>query len=207
VERVVTFRSQMGTLKPLFKDMVGLDGDRFDYLTTIARDFEAGQAAVIGYTGTNRSLEMPIEFAPPMSHHLDATSPHDNGWIARTQILSEHDDLPEEELRPAPWDATLPEDLNFEPLSLSEEEPVAAFADQCLNETDGSKIGVGELYETMRAFVDNNDLEGIPPKNHFGRMLGEELDFEREKVQRNGDREMVYYGIQFTAQGERFRPD
>ena len=41
----------------------------------------------------------------------------------------------------------------------------------------------------------------------FGRMLGEQLDFDREKVQRNGDREMVYYGLRFTAQGGRFRPD
>lgn len=207
VERVVTFRSQMGTLKPLFKDMVGLDGDRYDYLTTIARDFEAGQAAVIGYTGTNRSLEMPIEFAPPMSHHLDATSPYDNGWIARAELLTDHDDLPDEELRPAPWDATVPEELAFEPLSLSEDEPVAAFADRCLDETDGSKIGVGELYEAMQAFAGHNDLDGVPPKNHFGRMLGEQLDFDREKVQRNGDREMVYYGLRFTAQGERFRSD
>jgi len=207
VERVVTFRAQMGTLKPLFKDMVGLDGDRFDYLTTIARDFEVGQAAVIGYTGTNRSLEMPIEFAPPMSHHLDATSPYGDGWIARTKILTDHDDLPDEELRPAPWDATVPEELDLAPRSLSEDEPVATFADRCLDETDGSKIGVGELYEAMQAFADHNDLDGVPPKNHFGRMLGEQLDFERKKVQRSGNREMVYHGLRFTAQGERFRPD
>jgi len=207
VERVVTFRSQMGSLKPLFKDMVGLDGERHNHMTTIARDFDVGQAAVIGYTGTNRSLEMPLEFAPPMSHHLDATSPYDNGWVARAKLLTDHDDLPDEELRPAPWDATVPEELDFEPLSLSEDEPVVAFADRCLSEADGNGIGVGELYKAMQAFAEHNDLDGVPPKNHFGRMLGEQLDFEREKVQRDGDRKRVYYGLRFTAQGERFRPD
>lgn len=205
VERVVTFRSQMGTLKPLFKDMVGLDGERHNYMTTIARDFDVGQAAVIGYTGTNRSLEMPLEVAPPMSHHLDATSPHGDGWQARVEILSEHDDLPDEELRPAPWDASIPSDLEFDSLSLSEDDPVEAFANNCLSECDDDSVGVGTVYDALEAFLKKNGHDDAPPKNVFGRLLGNELDFDREQIQKNGDREVVYHGLRFTATGEQYR--
>lgn len=210
VERVVTFRSQMGTLKPLFKDMVGLDGDRFEHMKTIARDFDTGQAAIIGYTGTSRSLEMPVEFAPPMSHHLDATSPYDDGWIARVRILQERDDLSDEELRPAPWDATLPEELEFEPLSVKEgrdKGPVERFADECLQEQSNGEIVFDELYETLEAFADEKDIdEELPPRNIFGQKLAAELSFDKEKKMEQGERDTIYHGLAFTAAGERFRP-
>lgn len=211
VERVVTFRSLFGTIKPLFSEMVGLDEGRYDHLKTIAREFEPGQAAVLGFTGTSRDLEMTIEFAPPMSHHLDAESSIDDGWIARTKLPDRYPRIPDEEFRDCPWETDVPEALEFEELDIADDRgAVELFADKCLTESSGSKLGMNNLWDAMLTFCEEMgyDKDDVPSRNSIGMQLSDHVVLEdRQQTTIDGELQTAYYGVAFTPEGQRYLSD
>lgn len=200
VERVVTFRSQVGTLKKLFRELIGLDSDRANHMYTIASDFSVGQCAVIGKSGSDRPFEMPITFAPPMCHHIDAQEGED-GWDVRVETLQGVDELPDEELREIPWDMALPEELQFGQIEGDESPtPTHAFINDCMEESEGTTLIADDLNKAMRSYFAEFGTDP-PAMNVFGQKLSESLEYDKEIKRVEGRQQTVYTGIDLTTAG------
>lgn len=97
--RIFCFNGQKPDIKRVFNTRIDPDGDPEE---TVA-GYETGKCALVSDDG----YQMPIKFAPPRSHHLDAKSDGD-AFSFRTRV-----DGLNEELQPAPWDASVPKRLQF----------------------------------------------------------------------------------------------
>jgi hypothetical protein len=208
VERVVSFRSQYGTLKNLFSDMVGLDDDRYHYMNKIARRFETGEAAIIGKTGMDSDLEMTISWAPPMCHHLDQQDGHGSGWRARVALSKRYDCVPTEEFDDAPWDPTVPEALQFERLELEEEElDVQTFVEACLQPSEGDRVTADRVDSTARSWANHNDTDA-PSRKALGMAIKKVYDgVNSYRERQDGEKVRFYDGLTLSPTGHRFTDD
>lgn len=94
---IFTFQGQKSDVKKIFQT-------RVDTTTPVedVSQYDIGQCAHVSGNG----YKLPIRFAPPRSHHLDAKRDGD-GLSFRTTV---EEDV---ELEPAPWSAAIPERLSF----------------------------------------------------------------------------------------------
>ena len=96
--RVFCFRGQKPDIRKVFQTRVSPRGDPEEKIS----QYDDGVCALVSEEG----YSMPIQFAPPRCHHLDAATDGD-GFRFRAQY---HD---HETLEPAPWETAIPERLAF----------------------------------------------------------------------------------------------
>lgn len=98
-DHILAFRGHIPDVKRIFKTRV----DNTAPAETVAQYRDPGMCAFV----SERGYRLPIRFAPPPSHHLEAKDEGD-GLSFRTRV-----DETNEELIDAPWDADLPARLSF----------------------------------------------------------------------------------------------
>jgi hypothetical protein len=114
--RIYCFGGQKPDVRRVFSTRI----DDTDPVEHVAQ-FETGRCALVSGDG----YKMPLQFAPPRCHHLDADRDGD-GFSMRARALEN------EVLRETPWSAEIPERLAFES---GEKTPEEQFFDECLRET------------------------------------------------------------------------
>lgn len=98
-DHILAFRGHIPDVKRIFKTRVDNTGPA----ETVAQYQDPGMCAFV----SERGYRLPIRFAPPPSHHLEAKDEGD-GLSFRTRV-----DESDEELIDAPWNADLPARLSF----------------------------------------------------------------------------------------------
>lgn len=158
-DHIYTFRSHVPDVKNIFKTRL----DDTDPAETVAQFEQPGKCALVNEDG----YTMPIQFAPPPCHHLEAKE-DGSGLGMRARV-----DETGEKLLPAPWNANVPERLKFEP---EPDDPVEKFCEKFLTYTgDQSDYVVkSELEDAYADWADVNDYKLYGTKtlhkkvvNHF----------------------------------------
>lgn len=180
--RIFAFGGQKPDIKKVFKTRVD-DTSPAEKVS----GYNDGQCALVsgdGYT-------MPIQMAPPRCHHLDAKNDGNGlGYRAR------HPDL-NEELEPAPWNATVPPRLRF---GMEAKSPVARFWNDSITQTDDGRDFV--LKEDItEAYSKWSDVNGEPARSHnrLHEWIAQNKNVERGKTTRHGrgeKRRPCYWAIE-----------
>lgn len=87
IDRVMSFKNSPGAVRSVFDEVTGSTQKRH---ASKVQHFDRGECVVVGseWLSTNQSFVMPVQWAPPMCHHLDSeTEPA--GWYARVDYLDE----------------------------------------------------------------------------------------------------------------------
>lgn len=171
--RVFAFAGQKPDIKKVFRTRV----DNTNPAETVAT-FDPGKCALVSGDG----YSMPIQMLPPRMHHLDAK--HDgDGLGARARYLDH------EELRPAPWESTIPPRLRFSDMDRG---PVAEFIYQHV-ELTGSNDDLVVKQEMTDAFNDwyLTDYGGEAEQAHNAvcKLIKRKTDIE------DGERQVEGYDI------------
>lgn len=142
-DRILCFRGHVPDVKQVFKTRL----DNTTPAEKVAQFEEPGKAALVGEDG----YTMPIQFAPPRCHHLEAKQ--DGSGLAMRARVDETD----EELIPAPWDAEVPSRLTFEDLP---DDPVAKFCEKYVERTNNFDDFVikQHLTDTYNEWARANDM-------------------------------------------------
>ena len=178
--RVFAFAGQKPDIKKVFRTRV----DDTNPAETVAT-FDPGKCALVSGDG----YSMPIQMLPPRMHHLDAK--HDgDGLGARARYL-EH-----EELRPAPWDSTIPPRLRFDDM---ERGPVAEFVHQHVEKT-GSKDDVVVKKRFTEIFNDWATANGYTEQSHISvcKLLQRKTDIDDAEPVVDGKQRASWVGIILT---------
>ena len=148
--RIFAFGGQRPDIKKVFQTRIG-SSTANEQAPKVAK-YGNGKCAMVSGDG----YSMPIQMAPPRMHHLDAKT-DGNGLRFR----SEHPTL-DEELREAPWDASIPPRLRFDNVDPS---PIAEFWYECVRQTQNGEGWVlrGAMHEAYIEWAEANDK---PPKSH-----------------------------------------
>lgn len=147
--RIYAFGGQKPDIEKIFRTRVNPRGNPEEKVAK----YENGRCALVG--GSVDGYKMPIQFAPPRHHHLDAKKDGD-GFSFRTQVLEN------EELQPAPWDVSVPDRLKFEEES---DDPVIQFFEKFLTYT-GNKNDYTVKEEITEAYNDWADVNGYKIESH-----------------------------------------
>jgi len=147
--RIFAFGGQRPDIKKVFSTRLG-SSDANDHAPTVAK-FDPGKCALISGDG----FRMPIQMAPPRSHHLDAKE-DGNGLGFRVRHIES------EELRDAPWSADIPGRLAFDDLP---DGPIAGFVRAHLDRTHDADDKVLKD-EVTQAYSEWSALHDEPPKQH-----------------------------------------
>lgn len=178
--RIFAFSGQKPDIKKVFRTRV----DDTDPAERVAQ-FGTGECALVsgdGYT-------MPIQMAPPRCHHLEAGS-DGNGLGFRCRHLDT------EELRPAPWDASVPSRLQF---GMKSKSPIARFwADAIVDTGNGRDFVLKE--DITNAYSKWADVNGEAAKDHdrLHKWISENTDAESGQTKRHDrgdDRRRCYWAI------------
>lgn len=189
-DHILAFEGFVPDVKQIFKTRV----DETDPVERVAQFAEPGRCAFV----SERGYQMPIQLAPGRSHHLEA-SMDGRGLGFRARV----DETPERML-PAPWDASVPERLQFYGGPSS---PMEVFFEQYITATGSQddfavKEFVTEAYNEWAAANGHDVMEGQTGhkqlhsslKNYFG--LSSETD-GRPTV--DGKRRTVHYTIRLDT--------
>lgn len=198
IERVITFRAHRNNVDEVFRSLIG--GDNDTYVNKISRNFNIGQAAAVGYTGSNRPFEMPIKAFPPMSHHYDARR-EDSGWTVRVDAL---DHL---EFRDSPWSAEVPDRLKFSNGSRKPRDPVGKFVFECISkEGNATWEPLEEVYGAYLEYARENDHD-VLSKVQFGKKYLESFntDAENKRKMINGVNFRRYTATKLNKSGMEWR--
>jgi hypothetical protein len=168
VDRVVMFKLKSAVAAGVFKTLTGEHNDRY---ASRVSGFDRGKAAVLGaqWLSTGRDFEMPIEWIPPLCHHLDAENDEEpDGWRARARFKDG------EELRASPYsiaDDPILGESSDQPNDPSEETP-DGFEDfvDLFHVTDdyNDTLVKGEVYDAYCDFAEEHDMDQTSPQ-WFGR--------------------------------------
>lgn len=113
-----------GHKKDIQKIINTRENPRGDPADKISR-YEDGQCCLVS---SKVGYKMPIQFAPPRFHHLDAQEDGD-GFSFRANC-----DATDESLEPVPWDVSIPERLTFDQFDTGS--PVEQFCDVAIESTN-----------------------------------------------------------------------
>ncbi len=179
--RVYAFGGQKPDIEKIFKTRVNPNGNPAQKVA----DYENGECALV--SGSIGGYKMPIKFAPPRHHHLDAQEDGD-GFTFRTKVLKD------EEMKPSPWDASVPDRLLFTDES---DDPVIKFFEKFLTYT-GNETDYTVKEEITDAYNDWADVNGYKIVGH--NRLHEKLvkHFELDKSESryrptvNGEQKMAH---------------
>lgn len=190
--RIYAFGGQKPDIKKVFATRV----DDTSPASKVA-GYEKGECALVSGDG----YQLPIQFAPPRSHHVDAKAGED-GLTARVE-----DDSVPDEWAPAPWDASIPDRLRFESVP---DGPVARFLDEHLTSTGDMddflpKTAVTEAYN---AWAQANGEEVREHKQVHRRIskVGELEDGQTRRADADG-RVAVYWGQEIRNDPRRLTDD
>lgn len=171
--RVFAFNGHQPDIKTVFRTRV----DETDIAEKVST-YETGKCALVhsdGYT-------TPIQMAPPRMHHLDAKQDGD-GLGARVKYLDG------EELREAPWDATVPPRLRFDEFG---DDPLGEFIFDHVEITKDrdDRIVKQDFSDAYNAWARANDTQ---TKSHQAicRWIHAHLEIEDGQP----DRKTVWYGL------------
>lgn len=178
---------------------------------------ETGVAGVVGQVQPaidHREIEYlsPVEVVPAPFHHYD--DDHDpTGWYMRNEYLGEDLRRPAD-LEGIDWGDQQPDDLEIDsakrPDPDSDESPdpnlhpMAAFVDECIEETGQSNhwVPTADVRMAYNQWAEDNDIETIDSASVFGRRFSDGLRMELDKQNRNGEK--AYIGLVFTESGEEY---
>jgi hypothetical protein len=147
--RVFAFGGHKPDIKKIFSTRVGSSEAR-QHAPKVT-NYDDGRCALVSGDG----FSMPIQFAPPRAHHLDAKT-DGNGLGFRTRHLED------EALREAPWNATIPARLQFDD---TPDSPVIRFWEAHVEESDDPEA-VLLKEDVTEAYHKWSDLQDETKKAH-----------------------------------------
>ncbi|MFD1526034.1 hypothetical protein ACFR9S_06920 [Halolamina salina] len=165
-DHIYCFQSHVPDVKNIFKTRL----DDTDPAETIAQFEQPGKCALVNEDG----YTMPIQFAPPPCHHLEAKE-DGSGLGMRARV-----DETGEKLLPAPWNANVPARLKFDD---TPDDPVAEFCEKFIDQTNDMndyavKEYITDTYNEWAKVQDkkimSHDKIHRRVKNHFD--LGDDTD-------------------------------
>lgn len=161
--RVFCFRGQKPDIRKVFKTRVNPAGNPEQKIS----QFDDGVCALVSDDG----YSMPIRFAPPRCHHLDASTDGDGlSFRARTR-----DD---EQLEPAPWDTSVPERLEFEG---AKKDPVQEFYDKFVTRTAGQdRLFRKELVSAYESWAEEHG-HNVPRNGYLYSRLRDRYDIDKNE--------------------------
>lgn len=204
IDRVLMFNLPAGIARSIFSKQTGSNQQSN---AKKVQGFKPGECAVIGdqWLSTGRSYEMPLEWAPPMCHHLDAEEDPD-GWRARVQYRDA------EEFRDSPYSldgtgVSRVTEWAEAPEVRDSPEAFTEFVEEALEydrdpETRIPKTAVREAYVE---FADRNGAERPKASHQIGRWLREfypEEVVEVGKMRVAGGRVNAYICLTLTEYGD-----
>jgi hypothetical protein len=209
VDRILMFKLQAGAAEYLFDK---LTGDEYSTHARSVSEFDIGECAVVGsgWIDTGQSFAMPVQWAPPMCHHLDAEDEDQpGGWTTRVQLLDS------EEFRESPFELEEDDGLGV----YSEEQRKARrmapdgfeeFAEECLRYVDdvAERVPTADVRDCYAAYAEEHGLEVTEDAGTFGHWM--RGWFPKEKVNkgytRGGaeNREHAYIKMEMTDTGKRY---
>lgn len=103
--RAALFQVDFSDAKEMFQEMAGELREK--YPKRVTQRFGVGECAVLGRVGTNRSFEMTVAVAPPMSHHFDPDEwvHPERGVTKDRESLKREIGGDPEELEPEGWES------------------------------------------------------------------------------------------------------
>jgi hypothetical protein len=175
IDRVMSFKNSPGVVQSVFETVIG--GNHFRHAEKL-KDFDRGECVVIGpeWLSTNQPFIMPVQWAPPLCHHLDSeTEPA--GWYARVQYLDH------EELRESPFELgqASVSDSVVEDARKSRRTPKGfeGFIEECI-EVDGDDPQQRLIKAHMRAaylgYADEHDLDVHETEEQIGQWFRAHID-------------------------------
>lgn len=147
-DEIYAFQGQKPDVRKIFQTRIGSEAS--DVAERVSQ-YETGVCAHVSKDG----YKLPISFAPPRFHHLDAKRDGSGlGFRCR--------ELEDEELRPAPWDADVPERLDFD-LVADQDDPVDNFLQTKLKRTGDADdvVFTSTITEIYLEWCDAEDVEPI----------------------------------------------
>jgi hypothetical protein len=182
--RIFAFGGQRPDIKRVFQTRIG-SSTANEQAPKVAK-YQNGKCAMVSGDG----YSMPIQMAPPRMHHLDAKT-DGNGLRFRT----EHPTL-DEELREAPWDASIPPRLRFDNVDPS---PIAEFWYEHVRETRDADESV--LKEDItEAYHKWSDLHDKPAKRHkeIHSYISQNFEPDAGQTKVDGKRRPCYWALKLT---------
>ncbi|MFP8891840.1 hypothetical protein ACLI4U_19020 (plasmid) [Natrialbaceae archaeon A-CW2] len=165
-DHIYAFRSHVPDVKQIFKTRL----DETDPAETVAQFERPGKCALVNEDG----YTMPIQFAPPPCHHLEAKE-DGSGLGMRARV-----DGTGESLQYAPWNANVPARLKFQRMP---DDPVVEFCEKYITQTNDTrdyaiKEFVTDTYNEWakvqgKKIMSHNKIHR-KVKGHFG--LGDDTD-------------------------------
>jgi hypothetical protein len=154
-DHILAFQGHVPDIKHIFKTRVDDTGPA-EY---VAQYKEPGKCAFISEQG----YRLPIQMAPPRSHHLEAKS-EGSGLGFRTRV-----DGSPEELIESPWDAEVPERLQFDDLP---DHPIERFLEQYVHVVDDRSeyVLLKDLHKAYCEWADEEDEEKFERKRVSARV-------------------------------------
>lgn len=147
-DEIYAFQGQKPDVRKIFQTRIGSEAS--DVAERVSQ-YETGVCAHVSKDG----YRLPISYAPPRFHHLDAKRDGSGlGFRAR--------ELDDEELRPAPWDADVPERLDFD-LVGDEDGPVEEFLQNKLKRTGDANdhVFTSTVTEIYLEWCNEEDVEPV----------------------------------------------
>lgn len=174
--RIFAFGGQKPDIKKVFSTRVGSEEGRRQG-PKVAR-YDDGRCALVSGDG----YSMPIQMAPPRSHHLDATR-DGNGLGFRVRKLDR------EEMREAPWDASLPARLRFDD---TPDSPVVRFWEAHIRESDNpdAMLIKDDVTDAYHKWADVHDESGRTHKELHSEIT-RHFDVEPSRTERHDDPDQV----------------
>lgn len=178
--RIFAFGGQKPDIKKIFKTRI--DDSR---PAEKVSQYDTGEAALVSGEG----YRMPLQFAPPRCHHLDART-DGHGFGMRTR----HPCTPDEAVD-APWDTSIPPRLRFDDVDSG---PVAEFWYECVREDRNADMIPKD--EVAQAYQDWAEEHGRPTRSvrQVKAWIGRNQDVETmrtTKVTEGDSQTPVYRGI------------
>ena len=183
-DRIYCFGGHKSDVKHIFNTRVSPNGSPEEHVARYSDGRCALVSSKVGY-------KMPIQFAPPRAHHLDAKTEGD-GFSFRTQV----EEL-DEEMREIPWDVSLPDRLGF---NTGRTDPVERFAEVAIVVTNDRTDYAfkDELTAAYNKWAEAEE-ESAFTNNQFHRRLKNLLDLNDDtdaQIQRNGKRTAAHRTIE-----------
>lgn len=188
--RIFAFSGHKPDIEHVFRTRVGDTGP-----AEKVAGYEVGRCAMVSGDG----YKMPIEWAPPRSHHPDAKKGED-GFSMRV----ESDAVPDE-WAPAPWDSAIPKRLRFDDVPDS---PITRFYEQFIRTT-----GERSDYELKRDITDAYNAwartNGNETYRHaeVHRWFNQHTDLEDGQKSLDEGRKAVWWGAEIVNDPRHSEPD
>jgi len=219
VNVIVMFRLAYNAANRVFDEVMG--GVSHRYVRKVTEQ-ETGEATIIADNqrihGEGKSFRFiqPVQFAPPMCHHVDRESEISTGWAAREAFT-------DEELAPPPegWPIDLPDRLEIDGEGESEgglQQAAREFHEACIETDDYSRLPRVDLLDAFNAFAGENGYELLDDVGELADLLEDvgtslergsgvkarKSDLVRDEAEYDKRQPYAYGGIELNSTGENY---